>query len=549
MRLRSDEGSAIVAVTAIGFVVTILLATIALRSQSSLGGAGNDRGEQLAIQAADDGLINAVFKSSAGELDPADDVTDPESGGRTREWAKGIADAMTASDTYTSPGAEWVRFRLAHGGDCTEPDPCTMYGVGYVPSKANPRHVRVIEATYRDLSSWVPLDLNHGMATDGDLYLSGGTSFRAPADYDPPCTRPEGDTGGCVHVNGRRTPNPRLGDVQVEGGDPAPEQGYVTSSGTCYRSTNPRCTANQPFINVPDIRPRNYWYQSQYELCPDGTMRKGPSYATTGATDLTGVPDAQTGTPCPSPPLDGSVLATAAQTAATTNHPRGWRGIRVGTSDYDKKNTAINWEYKGGNGTRYDGVYYVLYGNADISAPTANPPVKLTVIAESEEPAGWVTREDHGDCEAARQTVPINSHGTAVSRQAWGHFGGDIRTFGSHLAPYTGVGPLFLVAGRDINFGKIDNSAGQPGIVMAHEQFKSTSLTMNFTGAVMSDDVCNSNSTSANAMVGSNEISGAGNMPNDWILTCCPDGFQFPQGSGEGGTTAAPVHILRWLEL
>jgi hypothetical protein len=212
-----------------------------------------------------------------------------------------------------------------------------IYSVGYVPTRADPRRVRVIRSEY-DFAPFVP---GVALLTGGDLTISGNPTL-------------SGSTGS-AHANG---------DVSISGNPST--SGYVAASGTYTVSGSPtigdlaNTGAGKPAVEVPDITPRDYYDLSEYDLCADGNVRAGPAY---------GGPEA----PNPSLiPCAGTILADA-----NSHEYRGWK------KSGDDGSAGAKWNY-GGNST-YDGVYYVYLGSVYISGNpgSSGNPWEATIITEA----------------------------------------------------------------------------------------------------------------------------------------------------------------------
>lgn len=215
-----------------------------------------------------------------------------------------------------------------------------------------------------------------------------------------------------VHANG---------DMTVSG-NPTTHDACLSASGLAHVSGNlndhPACPwpGGQDIVDIPDIDPRQFWKVSEYDLCPGGLVTAGPAHASFGAS-------------AGDEPCTGSILEGDA-----------------GSSPY------LGWEYRGTDpidgevwvyvtNVENHGAFYVYQGS--VSVPTGpgtqTNPWYLTLAAE----AG-------GECDA--------------------HVGGDIDLSGAAvLAPASGAGSMFMVAGRDILW----NGNGRllsPGVIAAVEQ-------------------------------------------------------------------------------
>jgi hypothetical protein len=160
---------------------------------------------------------------------------------------------------------------------------------------------------------------------------------------------------------------------------------------------------------------------SEYDLCPGGEVRAGPSFDDETLANTTD-------TPC-----QGQLIGDA-----NGIEFRGWKRNGSDSVNGDK------WSYSAA--TAYDGVYYVYNGTADIAGNPGSPgsPWRATVLAESTGTGGGTP-----DCP---------------------HLGGDISVSGNPTISYHDKAqPLLLIAGRDLRMsGNPDNPF--EGIIAAHEQ-------------------------------------------------------------------------------
>jgi hypothetical protein len=457
-RLRDEEGMSMVLVVMIGMVVFILVAVMAARSLSSLNEVRHDRQWERALHVAESGIDHTLHKLTddrdfnTGEILPVSFASAQEE----ETWARTEADF---NPLVTVPEGQWAIVKpFAAGGLESN----LVYAVGYVPSRAVPDKVRVVRVEY-DFAPWVP---GAAILTDGSLKINGNPAVEG--------------AGGNVHANG---------DIEITGNPSA--SGYVSSSGDFVVSGNPsygdpaNSGGGKPKKDVPPIIPRENYWMSEYDLCPDGFVRTGPQYS--AGPELPNATD----TPCA-----GTLLADADGVEY-----RGWKYTGGGGPE------GAKWDNSGN--ISYDGVYYIYLGSAKISG---NP-------GESEENPWEVTLFAEGV-------------GVGGSEPDCPHTGGDIEISGNAKIRYNEKGlSLTFIAGRDL---KISGNPGTnyEGVFASHEQFDlSGNPTLN--GVVIADDTCDSPASP----VHQGQISFVGGNPS----VTYDGSFEIPLGS--------TIRTTLWLEL
>lgn len=430
--LRRDErgGASLIAVIGMGAALSIVLGTAFLRSSSQLDAVGKDRGRQQSIQVADAGIDDAVARlvssgvtsgSDAGfTWDPAVPSPLPST---ERDWA--LAHASTLP-TQPSPHGEWVQVipqPTTISGSSPPQIRRLIYSVGYILTRAAPRHIRVIRAEYDFTNNFA---FEGAILTDGDLGIEGNPEVLG--------------SGGSAHANG---------NVTVSGAPPYLEQS-LTAQGSCSGGSASTtgdgmgCQASQPNRAVPKIVPRNYYYLSQYDLCPDGQAMKGPAHPS--------------GTPGQQIPCTGAAIGSGSG--------QGFNGWKWDGS---------TWSVSGGNTVAADGVYYVYLASAAVSGGSSKAPRWLgTIIAE------------------ASATGPEPNHCP--------HSFGDISISGNRkISAHTSALGLLAVAGRDLSFSGTASGVGAyEGIFAAHEQFDWAG-TADSLGVVIANDACDTTGSTVSA--------------------------------------------------
>jgi hypothetical protein len=374
-----------------------------------------------------------------------------------REWVLDQADAAAATRLESTREGDWIAMRPVGAP--------VIYSVGYVPSYDAPRKIRVVRAEY-DFSPYSP---GTAILTDGDLLLSGNA----------------GAEGAIPNAHGN-------GDVEIQGS--VSVDGYVSASGDYSETGNPNVGdpdnsgGGTPVIEVPEIDPRDNYSMSEYDLCPDGSVRTGPNYDAAGLLDVNGAPAVASSdtTPC-----NGSVLAL--------DGFRGW------AKQGDDASEGAQWRYTG-TGTDH-GVYYIYLGSATIAGiPSSGTPWEVTIFAEA---SGSGT--DEPDCP---------------------HVGGDIDISGNAATVFHDKAEgLGFIAGRDLEMTGSPGSGNSSytGVHAAHEQFEITG-TASLDGAVIGDDACDTPGSPAGP---TSEVGGN--------VTITFDGASVPLGSN--------IRTTLWLEI
>ena len=421
-RLTDERGIAMVSVVLMGAILFGIAATVMTRNISDYNQVRSDRRFEQAIQVADSGVDHTLYKVGAtpsyttpGDTLPADYGSWTLAAEET--WVRAN---VVDNPVVTTPEGEWATIRPRNtAGELVD----VIYSVGYVPTREDPFKVRIIRAAF-DMAPFVP---GAAVLTDGDLHISGQAHI--------------GGSAGNVHSNG---------DVTLEGSPTI--DGYASASGNYTIIGVPtvgdpaNSGPNKPPREVPLVDPRENYVMSEYDLCPNGDVRTGPSYS--GADG----PPNTTGLPC-----GGALLGNA---ATPPTEYKAWD--RHLGSDPSK---GARWRLDGPTG--HDGVYYIYQGSAEVSgAPGKTTPWSVTIFAEATPASGG----EPGHCP---------------------HVGGDIDVSGNPtMRRHDKAQPLQFVAGRDLKV------AGNPGttyegVLAAHEQF-SLSGSPTVKGVVIANDYCDS---------------------------------------------------------
>lgn len=465
---------ALIMVIGTASVLAIITAVIAVQSVSNLRQAGTERMYERSLHVADAGVDHMLFlirqqkqadqtDLTTGEVLPASPFASVQA---ERQWVltKAAAASGVPGRLVTTREGDWITMR---------PQGVRLiYSVGYVPSYAAATapsndassKIRVLRAEY----DFAPFKPPTAILVDGNLQINGDPLVQG--------------SGPNVHANG---------DVDIVGGS-VEVDGYVSATGTLSGSPNvgdPDNTGSgRPSIEVPEINPRANYSMSEYDLCPDGTVRTGPEYDAAGL-DVSGGPAEpnSTTTPC-----DGSVLADN-----TTF--RGWEMQGVDASK------GAQWRYTG-TGSDH-GVYYIYLGSAQIAGNPGSDaaPWEVTIFAEAEG-----SGPDEPDCP---------------------HVGGDIDITGGATTRFHEKGEgLGFIAGRDLELsGNPGSGFNYVGVHAAHEQFD-ISGNPTLEGAVLANDSCDTAGSPAGPI---SEISGS--------VSITYNGASVPLGSN--------IRTTLWLEI
>ena len=430
--LRNDKGVAMVMVLGVAGVLAILAIVVSVQSVVNLQQAGNERAFEQALQNADAGIDRGLYliKSTKGTYNDTVAVASD-----ARDDVLAAANAQVTADPTrlinTNEG-QWTSIVKSFAGNKTG----VIYSVGWIPSRADPRRLRVIRAEW-DIA---PFNPDHAILTNGDLDMGGSAIV-------------DGSLGS-AHANG----DVDVDGVQVElnvsgssaGGFTPPNACTTNGWGDCENSGGGR-----PPIELPAITVRDYFDLAEYVLCPDNTVRPGALY------DL-GTETPNTGTPCSS----GDTLATVGGSTEYRGWSRTGSGVWTHNADPD-----------------YPGVYYVYGADVSVTGGGGDTPWMATLIAEA----------TNGSSSPNEQT---DNHTHAVD---CGHVGGNINLAGNgEVVPHSKGENLLAIAGTDIDISGSAGAGGLAlqGFLAAHEQFDIAGTT-EIVGAVVAEDACHTSGSPA----------------------------------------------------
>ena len=431
-RWQDESGLAMLTVVMLGTALLLVMSLVFTRGLSQFGNTSEDALWEQALAAAESGLnLGLATLESDGSFTTGENLPDGVVGTTDEKgWALDAATAHPDGDLVRTSDGEFLVIRPANAP--------YVYSVGYAPSREDEqRRVRVVRARF-ETEPYV------GTWTTNLAFLSGDRlTFRG---------NPTFLTGAAVgiHANGF-----------LDVGGSTFSDGCVSASGGAHVTGSfvqpPGCPTpgNQAIVVIPVVDPRNQWPLSQYDLCPDGTVRAGPAHPLYGGT--------ATDVPC-----SGQTLSTSAETSAYL----GWNFMGCCT-DGD----WAQWKY--GSTSPNDGVFYVYQGVASVvSSPGADLlPWEVTIIAEG--------------------------RGTCGSLQ-----GGDVIIAGSpDMVPHSTAGNLQIVAGRDID---ISGNADFTGLAAAHEQIEITGDLDVENGSFLAQSAC----STPNSVVTESYVGGGATITN-----------------------------------
>jgi hypothetical protein len=418
-RLSDERGIAMISVVLMGAILFAIAATVMTRNISDYNQVRSDRRFEQAIQVADSGVDHTLYKVgvtpsyTTGETLPAEYMGSDVDRAAESDW---VLKNAVDNPVVITPEGEWATIRPRNAAGVPVD---VIYSVGYVPTRAAPYKIRVIRAAF-DYAPFVP---STAILTDGNLQIGGAATITG--------------AGGSVHANGNVT----------YGGSPSVE-GYVSAAGTCTGCNSPTIGnqadsgGGKPKREVPLINPRENYVLSEYDLCPNGQIRTGPSYA-----EADGKTPNASGAPC-----GGTPISTGS-----------WRGWEYQGLDNSIQQKGHQWTYN--SQTPYDGVYYIYQGSAQVTGNPGTPatPWKVTIFTEA-----LSSGDEPSHCP---------------------HVGGDIdMAGGGTVRPNSKAQPLHLIAGRDLLMNGTPGNKWE-GVYAAHEQFKlEGNVEMN--GVIIANDYC-----------------------------------------------------------
>jgi hypothetical protein len=405
---------AAVVVLLMGVSLLLLTSVVVFRAVVQAGATRSDARWEQALYVAESGLnlggltVQRDEGFTTGETAPpfADRAAE-------RAWVVAAADGRPDADLMLTPEGEFVIVRPGNSD--------TLYSVGYVPARDDVnRRVRVVSADIGSVMVPGPWIMEYAFLTGADLELFGNPSIVS-------------GTSTGVHANGSLDV---IGTVTVDGCVGA--VGSVAVNGNLYQGAGCDPVGGQDMVDIPDLSPRQFWYLSQYDLCPGGAVKAGPAH-----------------------PVFGNTVANRPCTGATL--------MSDGSAGY------VGWSFRGccdgrlgaqwdlTSGSPPDGIFYVYKGSARISGSpgSSTDPWQATLLVEGE-----------GSCS------------TIV--------GGDVEvTGGPKIVPHPYAQGLSIIAGRDLRMAGTPQM-GIAGIIGAYEQIYLDGNLAVFEGGFIAQEACDS---------------------------------------------------------
>ena len=413
-RLASDRGYALASTVLLSGVVLIMAAFIVTRVVEMAQNVFTDRQWENALQVADSGIDYA-----AGLIAEDPDYTTGHDQLADRDAVIAAAQAVEDGDVVTTPQGEFVLIVPASGD--------VVYSVGFVPTRADADRIRVVRSAIEGELFEIDVEFSHAFLTGGDVKIEAKKDHK---DVEILGLRDWAHANGSIEFKKDKSEN----NINA---------GCLTSYADQYSNeaddSNVDCPdeGEVPFAEIPEIDPIQLHFLSQYDICPNGTIRHGPASPESGVTRATA------GEPC----TGGLVFGT--------------RGVKH-VDDWDKK-----VEFKSDEAE--PGVYFVWGRSAKVKVEKEES-LQITVITAKpdndlmcqHEPGGVKLKKDqYGDVE-----VEVKDR--------------------ARLQPHPAAAPYTVVAAGDIKMkvkGKDksddddddedkDKRGTAEGLYLSHEQVK-----------------------------------------------------------------------------
>lgn len=438
-----EDGAALVMAMLATLVIAGLVAVMANRAVTETRVTASARDRETAIHVAEAGIDNVIVE--VNELDEfitrkADGATKHQfdlplnaTQAEERAWALALASDPDDCVVVATQGGEACGIRPVHIDTTTgaETELPWIYGVGFVPNRANAEKTRVVKIQF-DKGFFSPAKailtgpgrLEVGATICGvaaDVHSNGDVKVLGGADL----VNAKGDCPGTVDGSVTST-----GSFTQTGGDIGDRSGQVNGSvtvpevdaRTVYRREARRvagyATDSQTITGNYD----GHWF----DLCPDGSVHR-PTFDSSGD-------------PAPCSDTTHRLNPDAAVYVGWSLSNQGW--------DVDRSELVKA------------GVYYIVDENAKIRGGSGL--LNFTVLAQADVPCGTTNAGKNGNLE-------FNGMGN----------GGEFR-------PY--LQDLLFLADRDVSAtGNSDSDIH--GVIAAHEQIN-LGGTVNYHAAVIAEDAC-----------------------------------------------------------
>lgn len=249
-RIREESGAAIITVVLAAAVTSLAAATALTSTAGSMRQSASRRGWEQAVHLAESGASRALGLVAADN-----------------SYNTGIAPAQTMNRAWVLAAAVSAPLERAREGEFAWVVPTgggVGFGVGYVPTRAAPRSSRVVRVDFRIVRASGP----RALLTQGTLSVSGTAAVTG--------------IGGSVHSNEDLTVS---GSAQIDRD--------ATASGSFVQTGNPTIGGvtggGFPAIPVPAVSAASFRSLTDYDLCPDATVRNTAALVCTGSVAGTGL--------------------------------------------------------------------------------------------------------------------------------------------------------------------------------------------------------------------------------------------------------------------
>ncbi|HVL34026.1 MAG TPA: hypothetical protein VM600_10675 [Actinomycetota bacterium] len=232
--MRDERGSVLIPVVLATSVLTLIAMTVTTGTLSSAGQSSSRRAWEQAVYLGQAGASRALSLLNA---DPDYDTNVTMPADADRDWAIATAAAAPVESAREGEFA-WIVPKNAS----------SVFGIGYAPSRTQPRATRVIRVDYEIVPGSNPA----AFLTASALTVSGNVEVSG--------------LGGTVHSNG---------DLTISG-NPTIAQ-HATASGQYLETGRPTIGGDKgggysaramPVVDVLSLRSL-----TEYDLCPDATVR------------------------------------------------------------------------------------------------------------------------------------------------------------------------------------------------------------------------------------------------------------------------------------